>query len=228
MRPASDVFCRLTGTAGSASVATHSCLAWREHFRTSFQTRIDLLGQSRACIEQFKNNAALDSKRLEPCLTGTLQVTPQIDPCRSFSQTHKHRAPVHLTRTATVSFKTASATIMLDRDVTLVLRPSCSRPKMRPAGSYNPHFKEEHPKLCAIIFPRVREMGACFHGVRARFGRRTCCFTSPVPANPPLWRAGSGNGEEGRPLTPPSPPLRNLRFLESSITTTKAASTAHP
>jgi hypothetical protein len=31
---------------------------------------------------------------------------------------------------------------------------------MRPAGSYNPHFKEEHPTLCVTIFPRVREMSA--------------------------------------------------------------------
>lgn len=160
-------------------------------------------------------------------LTGTLQVTPQIDTRRSFSQTNEHRAPVCLTRTATASFKTASATIMLDRNVTRALRHSCSRPKMRPAGSYNPHFKEEHPKLRAIIFPRVREMGALLSRRARPLWSANVCFTSPAPnfASSALW---SRPYQEGRPLTPPSPPLRSTRFLEHSLTTTKAASTSHP
>jgi hypothetical protein len=40
---------------------------------------------------------------------------------------------------------------------------------MRPAGSYNPHFKEEHPKLRAIILP-------------ARAGDGRCAFTACAPA----------------------------------------------
>jgi len=144
-----------------------------------------------------------------------------------FHELNKHRAPVCLTRTATASFKTASATIKLDRNVTRALRHSRSRPKMRPAGSYNPHFKEEHPNLCVTIFPRVREMGA----VLSRRAR-------PLwPANVLFYLSGSifrFLGEldpasvEGRPLTPPSPSLRNTRFLERSVPTTKTASTTHP
>lgn len=45
-------------TAGSPDVST---------FALRFKRRIHLLGQSRACIEQIKYNAAHNSKRLEPC-----------------------------------------------------------------------------------------------------------------------------------------------------------------